>query len=114
MVTGKWNLSFGTDSDIFYRIDHLLCIDLKINIGKFTLSTNDTVKMIDFSSIFYQFQMPYRYPQELDSNPGPLLIWDQDILQCRSYNTSIGRYLKFSSAGNLFEGLVGHNYSFLP
>ena len=47
-----------------YCIEHLLCIDLKIDKTKFTLSTNDTVKMSIKTLINYQFQYPYLYPQE--------------------------------------------------
>ena len=57
-------LHFAINTDNFYRIDHLLCIVLSSIRGNPPLLTDDTVKMIDFSSIFYRFQMLYRYPQE--------------------------------------------------
>ena len=54
--------------DFNYRIDQFLITVCSSIRGKPPLSTDDTVKMIDFSSIFYRFQMPYPYPQEFASH----------------------------------------------
>ena len=61
--------------DNFYRIDSLFFIVLSLIKGKRPFWTDDTVIMINFSLIFYRFQMPYQYPQEF----GPsYLAWKRE------------------------------------
>ena len=52
-------------------IDLLFCIDLKIDIRKFTLSTDDTVKMSIKTLIIYRFGFESIYPQKFD--------WDSNL-----------------------------------
>ena len=63
----KWTFPVLYRQFLSYRQHFLYRFEL--NKGKPLLSTDDTVKMIEFSSIFYRFQMPYRYPQEFGFQP---------------------------------------------
>ena len=59
------------DNFLLYRQPFLYRFEL--DKGKPSLSTDDTVKMIDFSSIFYRFQMPYLYPQDIAADSPHIL-----------------------------------------